>query len=258
MITLPCVAAGRGSDSRMAARPGASSWAPSIPPGYISRGGGSPCHWQRRSRRPPFSNSAFASARFLIPLRIVPMTSGSSIGLEVSIDARWRIDASAVRSASAVAASPFLHGGDDVGSQLLIEGGHAHIRRRKQIFCNPRASASAVVLLCTPVLGAMVWARDVRPRDHLQGGRGTAGATGGTLLLPVRSARRRLPQVAGAGHRGHARGEFHFDGRFFPSVRYLFSRPGFLTCEFIAGAASATPTRWVLCLCELPVLRGER
>ena len=57
-----------------------------------------------RSALPPFSNSAFASARFLTPLRSVPMTSASSIGFVWSIEARWTM-ASAVRSEVAVALS---------------------------------------------------------------------------------------------------------------------------------------------------------
>jgi hypothetical protein len=30
-------------------------------------------------------------------------------------------------------------------------------------------------------------------------------------------------------------GILHFDGKFFTSARYIFTRPGFLTTEFIAG-----------------------
>jgi hypothetical protein len=40
-------------------------------------------------------------------------------------------------------------------------------------------------------------------------------------------------------------GFFHFDGKVFKSVRYLFTRPGFLTQEFVAGrrASYANPLR---------------
>jgi len=45
-----------------------------------------------------------------------------------------------------------------------------------------------------------------------------------------------------------AEGFFHLDGKFFRSVRYLFTRPGFLTREFIAGrrARYANPIRFYI------------
>jgi len=45
-----------------------------------------------------------------------------------------------------------------------------------------------------------------------------------------------------------AEGFFHLDGKFFMSVRYLFTRPGFLTREFIAGrrAGYANPVRFYI------------
>ena len=43
-------------------------------------------------------------------------------------------------------------------------------------------------------------------------------------------------------------GFFHLDGKFFRTVRYLFTRPGFLTREFIAGRREryANPIRFYI------------
>src|SRR5580658_568060 len=104
-MTFPISFRDWAPESLIASAIRASSFAASRPLGrYFSRSLISASFAATRSARPPFSNSSFASARFLTPLRTVAMTSASSIGLERSMEARWTA-ASAERSAVAVTES---------------------------------------------------------------------------------------------------------------------------------------------------------